>query len=460
MTNEEILGNRFPNDFEFGVATAAYQIEGAVKEGGRKPSIWDAFSHMPGRVYQGHSGNIACDHYNRWESDLDLIASLKVDAYRFSIAWPRVIPDGRGVVNETGLDFYDRLIDGLIERGIKVFPTLYHWDLPIALQGYGGWTDRNTAEAFAEYTRVVVARFGDRIDALATFNEPWCSTYLSHLHGLHAPGEKSLEAALSTVHITNLAHGLGVQAARAERPDLPMGIVLNALSIYPGSDNEDDIAAAERSFQFNNGAFFGPIFDGSYDDDLLESLGEHLPIESGDLAIINQPLDWWGFNYYSPTAVINDPSEDAIFPSVKNVPATNSDIKTDIGWEIKAEGMSHLLNQVYQRYETLPPCYITENGAAYNMGPDDDGAINDQQRLDYFDSHLNVLADAIDANIPVKGYFAWSLMDNFEWAEGYKMRFGLVHVDYETQVRTIKRSGDWYSRVVIAHSEKIHQGNK
>ena len=451
MTAPEKLAKLFPTDFQFGVATASYQIEGAVHEDGRKPSIWDAFSHMPGRVYEGHTGDVACNHYHLWESDLDLIASLNVDAYRFSIAWPRVVPDGRGAVNKKGLDFYDRLIDGLLERGIKVYPTLYHWDLPLALQGYGGWTDRDTAQAFADYTTAVVSRLGDRIDALATFNEPWCSTYLGHLIGKHAPGEQSLEAALAAVHVTNLAHGLSVQAARAVRSDIPMGIVLNAVSIYPGSDNKEDIAAAERSFQYNNGVFFGPIFDGTYDDEFIEALGDHLHVQNGDLETINQPLDWWGFNFYFPATVKHDASKDAVFPATLSIPSTNSNVRTDIGWEIKAEGMSHLLTQVYDRYDNLPPCYITENGACYNMGVGDDGMVDDQPRLDYLDAHLNVLADAIKEGIPVKGYFAWSLMDNYEWAEGYKMRFGIVHVDYETQKRTIKKSGLWYKDLAAAH---------
>jgi len=447
------LAHRFPADFKFGVATAAYQIEGSTREDGRKPSIWDAFSHMPGRVFEGHTGDVACDHYNRWESDLDLIASLNLDAYRFSIAWPRVIPDGRGKVNDKGLDFYDRLIDGLVARNIKVFPTLYHWDLPLALQGYGGWTDRNTAEAFAEYASAVVKRLGDRIDALATFNEPWCSTYLSHFLGKHAPGEKNLEAALASVHVTNLAHGLGVQAARAERPDLPMGTVLNALSIYPGSDKKEDIDAAERAFQFNNGVFFGPIFDGEYDQEFNNALGSQLKVQQGDMEIINQPLDWWGFNYYFPETVINNPSDD-VFPATETINSTTVNTRTDIGWEIKAEGMSHLLHTVYDRYDNLPPCYITENGACYNMGVDDNGVVDDQPRLDYLESHLNVLADAIENGIPMHGYFAWSLMDNYEWAEGYKMRFGIVHVDYQTQKRTIKNSGHWYKKLASAHRDK------
>ena len=455
MTAPETLAKRFPADFQFGVATASYQIEGAAREGGRKPSIWDAFSHMPGRVYQGHTGDVACDHYNRWESDLDLIASLNVDAYRFSIAWPRIVPDGRGVLNLEGLDFYDRLVDGLVERGIKVFPTLYHWDLPLTLQGFGGWTSRDTAQAFADYTTAVVSRIGDRIDALATFNEPWCSTYLGHWIGKHAPGEKSLEAALATVHVTNLAHGLSVQAARAVRSDIPMGIVLNAVSIYPGSNSEEDLAAAERSFQFNNGVFFGPIFDGAYDEEFMGALGEHLHVQDGDLENINQPLDWWGFNYYFPSTVKHDADKDAVFPATVAIPSTNSNVRTDIGWEIKAEGLPHLLRQVYDRYDNLPPCYITENGACYNMGVDDDGTVDDQPRLDYLDAHLTALANAMDDGIPVKGYFAWSLMDNYEWAEGYKMRFGIVHVDYDTQVRTIKKSGHWYKELAKTHVSSV-----
>ena len=464
--NPATIASQFPRDFTWGVATASYQIEGATRTDGRGPSIWDAFSNMPGRVYKGHNGDVACDHYNRWDSDLDLIASMGVEAYRFSIAWPRILPQGRGEVNEKGLDFYDRLIDGMLQRNIKVFPTLYHWDLPLALSGYGGWSDRNTAEAFAEYASVVVRRLGDRMDALSTFNEPWCSTYLSHWIGKHAPGERSIDAALATVHVTNLAHGLGVQAARAERSDLPMGIVLNAQSIFAASDKEEDLAAAERSFQFHNGVFFGPIFNGAYDAELESALGDKLLVQDGDLKVINQPLDWWGFNYYFPAVVKHDPDQNADltgvgamgsfdtnadaasrFLSLKAVPVSNSDERTDIGWEIRADGISHLLRQVYERYENLPPVYITENGACYNMGPDENGTVNDQPRLDYIADHLNELVGSMQEGIPLKGYFAWSLLDNFEWSEGYKMRFGLVHVDYETQERTIKASGHWYAEI-------------
>jgi len=467
--NPKDLAKRFPDDFTWGVATASYQIEGATKADGRGPSIWDAFSNMPGRVFAGHNGDVACDHYNRWESDLDLIASLNMDAYRFSIAWPRIFPQGRGALNEAGLDFYDRLVDGLVERNIKVFPTLFHWDLPLALAGYGGWTDRDTAEAFAEYAAVVTRRLGDRIDALATFNEPWCSTYLGHWIGKHAPGETSIDAALAAVHVTNLAHGLAVQAARAEHPNIAMGTVINAQAIFPASDSAEDKAAAERSFQFNNGVFFGPIFNGAYDAEFEAALGDRLKIQEGDLAIINQPLDWWGFNYYFPATVRHadhdraaltgvgamgkfQSQEDAAsdFLRLKSVPSTTSDVRTDIGWEIRSDGIAALLHQVYERYD-FPPVYITENGACYNMGPDENGVVDDQPRLDYIAEHLSVLADAKDNGIPLQGYFAWSLMDNFEWAEGYKMRFGLVHVDYETQARTIKNSGNWYKDVALAH---------
>ncbi|WP_102867070.1 GH1 family beta-glucosidase [Pseudovibrio exalbescens] len=449
MSNIEQLAHRFPDDFTFGVATAAYQIEGAAHEDGRKPSIWDAFSKMPGRVYRQHSGDVACDHYHRWESDLDLIKSLGVDAYRFSIAWPRVLPDGRGKINDKGLDFYDRLIDGLKERELSVYPTLYHWDLPIGLAGHGGWTTRDTAEAFAEYTEVVVKRLGDRMDALATMNEPWCICYLSHLLGIHAPGETNIDAAMAAVHVMNLAHGMGVQAARAVNPSLPMGIVLNVQSIYPASSRPEDLAAAERSFLFNNDVFMSPIFRGEYHEEILSNFSDKLPIQDGDLEIISQPLDWWGMNYYNPIKVQDDPSPESSYPKTQTINVTDNAERTDIGWEIYEDGLHHVLEQLYERY-TLPPCYITENGVCYNDEPTN-GVVDDQKRIAYLEKHLAVSAKVIEAGIPLRGYFLWSLMDNFEWAEGYRMRFGIVHVNYETQQRTIKNSGYWYRRLIEAH---------
>ncbi|WP_149739359.1 GH1 family beta-glucosidase [Rhizobium sp. RU20A] len=456
MTNTRLLAERFPGDFLFGVATAAFQIEGAAKADGRKPSIWDAFSNMPGRVFERHNGDVACDHYNRLEQDLDLIASLGVGGYRFSIAWPRIVPDGVGAVNEKGLDFYERLVDGLKARGIKAFATLYHWDLPLMLAGDGGWTARSTAQAFADYARIVTARLGDRLDSVATFNEPWCSVWLSHLYGIHAPGERNLDAALHALHITNLAHGLGVQAVRAERADLPVGIVLNAYSIYPGSDAPADKAAAERANAFHNGVFFSPIFKGAYPEAFMAALGHRMPeIAAGDMAAISQPLDWWGLNYYTPMRVADDPTPGADFPATVAAPPVHPE-KTDIGWEIHAPAMADLVRRLNSDY-ALPPCYITENGACFNMGVVD-GVVDDQPRLDYIADHLAVTADLIGEGYPMRGYFAWSLMDNFEWAEGYRMRFGMVHVDYETQVRTIKKSGHWYQSLCEEFPRGNHRG--
>ncbi len=449
MVSNTELAQHFPKDFLFGVATAAYQIEGATNEDGRKPSIWDAFSKMPGRVFRNHSGDVACDHYHLWESDLDLIKALGVDAYRFSIAWPRILPDGRGQVNEKGLDFYDRLIDGMVARGLKVYPTLYHWDLPLTLSGFGGWTARDTAEAFAEYAEIVVRRLGDRMDALATINEPWCICHLSHLYGIHAPGEKSVDAFAAAVHTLNLAHGMGTIAARSVRPDLPVGIAINAHSIYPASGSEQDAAAAERAFLFHNDIFFSPLFKGSYHPEILDALGAKMNIREGDLEIINQPLDWWGLNYYTPMRVKKAEDPAAVYPMADTVPPAPGSDLTDIGWEIYEKGLSDLLKDLHARYP-LPDCYITENGACYNDEPVE-GIVNDQRRIDYLEKHFGAIADARAAGVPVEGYFLWSLMDNFEWAEGYRMRFGIVHVDYDTQVRTLKNSAHWYREFVEAH---------
>ena len=443
MTDPKILASRFPGDFTFGVATASFQIEGATKEDGRKPSIWDAFSNMPGRVHNRDNGDVACDHYHRLDADLDLIKEMGVSAYRFSIAWPRIIPEGVGRVNEKGLDFYDRLVDGCRERGIRTFATLYHWDLPLALMGDGGWTARSTAYAFQRYARVVMARLGDRLDAVATFNEPWCSVWLSHLYGEHAPGERNMEAALHAMHYTNLAHGLGVEAIREISPSVPVGLVLNAHSVIAGSGSAADEAAAERAFDFHNGAFFGPVFKREYPPALLDALGDRMPkVEDGDLETIGRKLDWWGLNYYTPMRVADDATRHGEFPWTVDAPPASED-RTDIGWEIYPPGLKLLVEDLYRRYD-LPEMYITENGAAYNMGVGADGEVDDQPRLDYYAEHLSVCADLIADGVPLRGYFAWSLMDNFEWAKGYQMRFGLVHVDYETQVRTVKKSGKWY----------------
>ena len=451
MDRDTPLHTRFPADFRFGAATAAYQIEGAVAEDGRKPSIWDAFSHAPGRVANGDTGDVACDHYHRVDDDLDLARDLGLDAYRFSIAWPRVVPDGRGAVNARGLDFYDRLVDGCLERGLEPWPTLYHWDLPLALGEKGGWTARATAEAFADYAAVVAARLGDRLQGLSTLNEPWCSALMGHLYGIFAPGEQSLDRALAAVHHQHLGHGLAVQAVRAERTTLPLGIVLNLHSVLPLGDDDED--AARRHRDFHNGLFTGPLFEGRYPESVVGALGERLPEGfAEDLPVIHQPLDWWGLNWYTPMRVTDEPDPDEPFPGTRSVVPDGVPL-TDIGWEIAPETFAGLLRELDAALH-LPPCWITENGACCNVGPDARGRVDDRMRVDYLDAHLHALADAIDDGCDVRGYFAWSLLDNFEWAEGYRMRFGLVHVDYATQARTVKRSGEWYGELVAAHRER------
>ena len=439
---EPLAAGRFPAAFRFGAATAAYQIEGAVREGGRGMSIWDRFSHAPGKVADGDTGDVACDHYHRLPADLDLLVELGLDDYRFSIAWPRVMPSGRGAVESRGLDFYERLVDGCLERGITPVATLYHWDLPDALDRAGGWRDRGTAEAFADYANVVVERLGDRVRRIATFNEPWCSAVLGHLVGVHAPGRTDLEETLAVIHHQNLAHGLGVQAMRASRSDLELGIVFNAHAAYPAEDTDASIAAAERFDAFHNGAFLGPVFDGAYPGAMVDALGDRMPEGfEGDLATIRQPLDWWGLNFYKPARI--DAAPDAPWPHAAERDAPASVPRTDIGWEIEPASFTELLTRLDARHD-LPPCFITENGACYNDGPGPDGRVRDAARIDYLDGHLAAVADAIDAGVDVRGYFVWSLMDNFEWAEGYRMRFGVVHVDYGTQARTVKDSGRWF----------------
>jgi beta-glucosidase len=442
------LSERFSADFVFGVATGSYQIEGAVDEDGRKPSIWDAFSRTPGRVLGGDTGDVACDHYHRYIEDVALIRSLGVDAYRFSVAWPRVVPEGRGAVNGPGLDFYDRLVDELLRSGIAPHATLYHWDLPIELLGRGGWCARDTAFAFAEYADVVTRRLGDRLAGVMTINEPWCATYLSYLIGEHAPGERNLEAALAAVHHVNLAHGLGVQAVRAVRADLPVGIVVNAKAIEPASDRPEDLAAAERHYAFHDGVVLDPMFRGHYPEAVMEALGPAMPrIEAGDLAIISSPTDFLGINYYAPDRVAADPSRP--FPATRPAPRDGAP-RTAMGWEINAASLATLVRDLNRRYE-LPPILITENGAAF-FDSLENGACDDPDRVAYLEDHLTVVADLRDEGFDIRGYFAWSLMDNFEWAFGYARRFGLVHVDFETQMRTIKTSGHWYRELVTGRS--------
>ena len=435
----------FPPNFVWGVATSAFQIEGAVNEDGRSFSIWDTFCRTPGKVYGGDTGDVACDHYHLWERDLDLIKSLGVDAYRFSVAWPRIIPGGVGAVNDKGLDFYDRLVDGLLARGLKPYGTLYHWDLPQVLEDKGGWVNRDTAHAFADYAEVVAKRLGDRVASYATLNEPWCSAYLGYGNGHHAPGYSDPKMSLAATHHLLLAHGLALPRQRQHAPNADHGIVLNLAQVYPETAQAEDRAAAERFDAVNNLLYLDPLFKGKYPQALMDNLGELMPeIREGDLAIIAAPLDFLGENYYTPTFVAHDPT--AKWPHIR--PAQHQDAeKTAMGWEVYPKGLSDMLGRLQHDYGV--PLYVTENGAAY-QDPDhlSSTEIHDAERTDYYQRHLEAVHDALAQGADVRGYFAWSLLDNFEWAFGYDKRFGIVHVDFETQTRTLKDSAKWYREFV------------
>ncbi len=428
----------FPRGFRFGVATSSYQIEGATQEGGRGDSIWDTFCREPGRISDGTSGDVACDHYHRWPQDLDLIRSLGVDAYRFSVAWPRIQPDGRGAINAAGLDFYERLVDGMLERGLKPYATLYHWDLPQPLQdaggpgNVGGWDNRDTAYRFAEYARVVAERLGERVVSYATLNEPWCSSILSYQIGEHAPGLRDRRAALSAAHHLLLGHGLAMKELRAVVPGAELGIVLNLNPAYPATDSAADRAAARQEDGRFNRWFVEPLLCGEYPADIWEGYGADVPdVQAGDLETIRQPLDFMGVNYYSRSYISADQSRKPAGASY-----------TEMGWEVYPQGLTDLLVRLNTDY-TLPPVFITENGAAYPDAPSGE-SVHDEQRVNYFASHLEAVRQATEQGVDVRGYFAWSLMDNFEWAHGYSKRFGLVYVDYGDQQRTLKDSAKWY----------------
>lgn len=435
----------FPADFVWGVATSSYQIEGATTEAGRSPSIWDTFSATPGKVLDGSSGAVACDHYHRWESDLDLIRDLGVGAYRFSVSWPRILPEGKGRIEARGLDFYERLVDGMLERGLDPWLTLYHWDLPQVLQDAGGWPNRDTAYAFAELAEAVSARLGDRVANWATLNEPWCSAYLGYEDGEHAPGLKDRRQHLQASHHLLLAHGLAMPLMRRNAKAARHGIVLNLNPAYPATGSEADARAAERFDGFFNRWYLDPLFEGRYPQDAWDGYGEHVPrVQDGDLAIIAAPLDYLGVNFYSRTVAADAPNSP--WPSIGGGRVEGE--RTAMGWEVYPAALTELLVRLRRDYTALP-IYITENGAAY---PDEvvDGEVDDRDRLTYVKSHIDALKTAAERGAPADGYFAWSLMDNFEWAHGYTKRFGLVHVDYDTQRRTLKRSAKWYRDFLLA----------
>ena len=456
----------FPNNFLFGVATAAYQIEGAAHEDGRADSIWDAFARVPGAVVDGHDGEVACDHYHRYESDVALMADLGLQTYRFSTSWARIRPDG-GLVNQKGLDFYSRLVDSLLAKNIKPWLTLYHWDLPQALQEKGGWANRDTAALFAEYALDVHAVLGDRVDAWTTLNEPWCSSFLSYIGGEHAPGIQDPEQGLAAGHHLLLAHGLAIRELRAADPKLQLGITLNMTVADPVDPTDvGDVDAPRRNDGQHNRFFLDPIFRGEYPLDVINdvaALGFGKYVHDGDLAIISTPIDALGVNYYHGEAVSARPAATQLhsaapserpkrspFPAAEGVHSHPRGLPvTAMDWEVQPEGLTRLLKRIKDEYTgTAVKLYVTENGAAYNDIVAADGAVHDGERTQYLRVHLGAILDAIDLGVDVYGYFYWSLMDNYEWAWGYHKRFGIVRVDYETQRRTVKDSGLEYKRII------------
>ncbi|NYI03584.1 GH1 family beta-glucosidase [Allostreptomyces psammosilenae] len=434
----------FPADFRWGVATSAYQIEGAVAEDGRSASIWDTFSRVPGAIAGGDTGDVACDHYHRWPEDIALMKRLGVDSYRFSIAWPRVVPGGDGAVNKAGLDFYDRLVDALLEAGVTPFPTLYHWDLPQSLQDRGGWPARDTAEHFAAYAAHVAARLGDRVRDWATLNEPLCSAWIGHLEGTMAPGLTDITAAVRASFHLHLGHGLAAQAVRAAAPGARIGIVNNLSPCEPASDRAADRAAAVRADGHVNRWWLDPVHGRGYPADMLELYGVDLPERPGDLETIATPLDWLGVNYYFRQVVADDPT--GPLPHARQVELPGRP-HTAMPWEVHARGLADILRRVTEDYRPRR-ILVTESGAAFRDTVAADGSVHDPERTTYLEDHLAACAEAIRDGVPLAGYFAWSLLDNFEWAYGYDKRFGLVHVDYTSQRRTIKTSGHRYAALI------------
>ncbi|WP_284246584.1 GH1 family beta-glucosidase [Thalassotalea insulae] len=424
-------------DFTYGVATAAFQIEGGIEQ--RLPCIWDTFCEKPDTIADNSNGAIACDHFHLWQQDIEMIKALNVDAYRLSVSWGRVINQD-GTVNQSGIQFYLQLLDLLNQYNIKVFITLYHWDLPQYLEDNGGWLNRETAYQFQHYTEQVVNAFGDRVYSYATLNEPFCSAYLGYELGIHAPGIKGKKYGRKAAHHLLLAHGLAMQVLNKHSPKTLNGIVLNFTPAYPATDSESDIAAAKFADDYLNQWYIKPIIDGQYPEILAQLPAAHQPeIFADDLAIISQAIDFLGINYYSRALYQADDVD--IYREVKPADAP----LTDMGWEIYPQGLTDLLISLNQHYK-LPPVYITENGAAMK-DTIIDGNVNDVERIAYYQSHLLAVDQAINAGVDIKGYFAWSLMDNFEWAEGYLKRFGIVYVDYLTQQRTVKASGHAFSQL-------------
>jgi beta-glucosidase len=439
----------FPAGFVWGAATASYQIEGAWNEGGKGESIWDRFSHTPGKIANGDTGNLACDHYHRWPEDIALMKELGLRAYRFSMAWPRLLPDGQGRKNPAGIDFYSRLVDGLLELGIEPFVTLYHWDLPQELQAQGGWPARTTAEAFVEYADLASRNLGDRVKHWMTLNEPYVSALVGYHEGRHAPGHTDLDEALAAAHHLLLAHSRSVPVIRHNAPGAQVGIVLNVSDMTPASPSSADRAAAWLEDGKANRWFLDPLAGRGYPADVIQHFGDPMVfVQPGDMEAISVPLDFLGINYYARNVV-----RSSAIPESENEPQTvfPNPSPTEMGWEVYPEGFYDMLCRLHFDYH-FPELYVTENGAAYpdEIGPD--GKVDDPLRIAYLKGHLRSLARAIAAGVPLRGYFAWSLLDNFEWAHGYSKRFGLIYVDYATQRRIPKASAHWYRHMIEANA--------
>jgi beta-glucosidase len=446
---------KFPDGFLWGTATASYQIEGAVGEGGRGASIWDTFSHTPGKVYRGDTGDIACDHYHRLEGDLDLMSDLGLEAYRFSVAWPRVQPTGSGTPNREGLEFYRRLVDGLRQRDIVPMLTLYHWDLPQALEDRGGWTSRETSERFAEYAGIVYEALSEEVGHWITLNEPWVAAWMGYGLGVHAPGRSDSAAALAATHHLLLGHGLAMERMRSAGDDNQLGVTLNLHPGHPSRDTEADRKAARRVDGQANRLYLDPLFRGEYPEDIFSYYRERGAdlsfVRDGDLQKISTPIDFLGINYYFRHSVREAPVEEGSSVPFADLGARpvipHAGEKTAMGWPVEPEGLKEMLVRIKDEYADVP-IYVTENGRAVHDYIDPEGGVDDEERISYLDSHFRAAHEAMERGVDLRGYMVWSFLDNFEWAEGYSKRFGLVFVEYGTQQRVPKSSARWYSGVI------------
>lgn len=442
----------FPQDFVWGAATASYQVEGAVSEDGRGPSIWDTFAHTPGRIADAAVGDVADDHYHRYVEDITLMADLGLTAYRFSIAWPRIQPNGSGTALKSGLGFYRRLAECCLENGVTPYATLYHWDLPQSLEDAGGWLQRDTSLRFADYAGLAQDGLGDLITNWITLNEPWCSAFLGYAAGVHAPGLTLGKESMKAVHHLLLGHGLAVRRLRESTEPTTVGLTVNLYAVTPATESPVDREAARRADGIQNRLFLDPVLSGRYPDDVLEDVGCESWFEqfADDLAVISEPLDFLGVNYYSrhtvsgpADGVFADPTVVSTQPGSERIETVDTGAaKTQMGWEIHPDGLVEVLELVHERAPELP-LYVTENGSAWEDRIELDGTIQDEQRRDYLEQHIGACRESLRRGIPLRGYFAWSLIDNFEWSFGFSRRFGLIYVDYPTQQRTVKRSGWW-----------------